>query len=102
MVAIDIRIVFLVLALIPLLSAVFYYPKVCNAKYTRCLQGGQSSSLQCGTARVVCLMKYCTIQVKNNRKHQLKNKSEIQKSIAKCLIKYPAAMMSQMITEFGE
>ncbi|KAL5005291.1 hypothetical protein ScPMuIL_018747 [Solemya velum] len=104
MLAIDIKLVFLVLALIPLSYGVTdsYYPKQCDANYTKCLQGGQSSSLQCGTARVVCLFRYCRYQMKNIRKYQRSTKSTIQRSIAKCLIKHPGRRMSQMITKFGE
>ncbi|KAL5012654.1 hypothetical protein ScPMuIL_011205 [Solemya velum] len=105
MVAIDIRIVCLVLALIPLLSAAMnrrYYPKLCNTEYAECLQGDPSRKLQCGRTRVVCLVKYCTIQVKSVMKHERRNKFVVQRSIAKCLVKYPAARMSEMIVEFGD
>ncbi|KAL5012653.1 hypothetical protein ScPMuIL_011204 [Solemya velum] len=104
MVAIDIKIVCLVLALIPLLSAAMksYYPKRCNTEYAECLQGDPSRKLQCGSTRVVCLVKYCTIQVKSVMKYERRNKLVIQRSIAKCLVKYPAARMSEMIVEFGD
>ncbi|KAL5012656.1 hypothetical protein ScPMuIL_011207 [Solemya velum] len=103
MVAIDIKILFLIVASIPMSASVeAYYPKLCIRRYTECLQDRQSSSLQCGTARVVCLTKYCMIQMKGILKHQMKNKSVIQRSIAKCLVKHPAARMSEMLTEFGE
>ncbi|KAL5005921.1 hypothetical protein ScPMuIL_017079 [Solemya velum] len=98
MVAIDINIVFWALALIPLSYGAIdsYYPKRCDANYTECLRDDKDNSLHCEIERVVCLMRYCLAQTKSVLKHQKRSKFEIQRSIAKCLMKHPGKRMIGM------
>ncbi|KAL5019074.1 hypothetical protein ScPMuIL_004796 [Solemya velum] len=89
MLAIDIKLVLLVLVVVAPSYGVGlqHYPKKCNGKYTKCLRGGVSSSIECGTERVICLLKYCTEHITNTGKHQKNSAGEIKRSIAKCLLK---------------
>ncbi|KAL5018963.1 hypothetical protein ScPMuIL_004685 [Solemya velum] len=97
MLVIYIKLVLLVMVLIaPPDASGASYPKTCNAEYTKCLRGVESSSLECGTERVVCLLKYCTQHMKATGKHLEHNKTQIKKSIVKCLLKYPVNSLLQM------
>ncbi|KAL5011796.1 hypothetical protein ScPMuIL_010347 [Solemya velum] len=101
MVAIDIKIVLLVLAAIPYGSGVSL-PKQCNAEYEICMKKIRTTHGGCVANKVGCLIKYCLIHVREVYINKEKTIRASRSAIAKCLARYPGRTLLQITKSFQD